>query len=528
MQPGELFAGYQIERQLGRGGMGSVYLARHPRLPRLTALKLLNRELFSDSEIRARFEREADLAAALHHSNVVTVYDRGVEGDQPWIAMQYVDGADAASLDPRALPPRRAVAIVEDVAAALDYAHGKGVLHRDVKPANMLLEHGANGADERVLLTDFGIARLHEEQVRLTRTGTVTATLAYASPEQLSNADLDRRTDQYSLACSLFWLLTGAAPYPGTNPGAVIAGHLQGPPPMPSAMRPNLPPAMDAVLAKGLAKRPEDRFDSCAEFAAAAREAVGNAVAATTPMPVGPEPTCRLPEEAVPSTAPASADISARTAPTEVHRPKSRRVPRPLLVGGVLSAIVLITVALIALWPTDNAAVGGTPHSFGDPADPETISRAFPKLVLPGTDPSKRVGFSGGDCEVKKGGGKIGSGKDADILGWVSAWKCSAKSSKDPDYIVYAFPSAEAAQTGLRERVGGAGTEDANQGRTYTNHRFESEGYADSGPYHNIVTSFDSDPARANFLVHSYVFDRLGNMSVADLDRWWQTLPLTA
>ncbi|MET8777436.1 protein kinase [Nocardia sp. NPDC004654] len=272
---GAVFAGYTVERLLGRGGMGSVYLARHPRLPRWTALKLLNRELFFDTEIRARFEREADLVAQLDHPNIVTVFDRGVEGEQLWISMQYVDGVDAASLDARALPPRRAVQIVTETAKALDFAHGKGVLHRDVKPANILLER-AEGGLERVFLTDFGIARFRDDTGKLTQTGTFTATLAFASPEQLSGAVLDHRSDQYSLACSLFRMLTGTVPFEASNPVAVIQGHMTQPPPRLSTVRPGLPPALDAVLSRALAKRPDGRFDSCAEFAEAARRALAD------------------------------------------------------------------------------------------------------------------------------------------------------------------------------------------------------------------------------------------------------------
>ncbi len=273
-----VFAGYTIERLLGRGGMGSVYLAHHPRLPRRTAMKLLNRELFFDTEIRARFEREADLVAQLEHPNIVTVYDRGVEDEQLWISMRYIDGSDAASLTPP-VDAARAVRIVAETAAALDFAHSRGVLHRDVKPANILLEPVDGG--ERVYLTDFGIARLHDDQAaKLTQTGTFTATLAFASPEQLSGIALDGRADQYSLACTLFRLLTDATPFEAGNPVAVIQGHLQQPPPRASALRPDLPPALDAVIARGMAKRPAERYATCAEFAAAAAQALTNPAAA--------------------------------------------------------------------------------------------------------------------------------------------------------------------------------------------------------------------------------------------------------
>ncbi|MFD6463862.1 serine/threonine-protein kinase, partial [Streptomyces roseolus] len=274
LEPGDVFAGYTIERLLGRGGMGSVYQARHPRLPRQTALKLLSRELYEDEEIRARFEREADLVAQLDHPNIVTVFDRGLEDEQLWISMQYIDGIDAASAEPQSLPPARAVQIIKETAEALDYAHGMGVLHRDVKPANILLARSGSGRGERVYLTDFGIARLRDDTGHLTQTGTFTATLAYASPEQLTGSPLDHRSDQYSLACTLFWLFTGTGPFAATNPAQVIQGHLQSAPPALSSARAGLPYALDGVLAKAMAKRPADRYDSCGALAQAAAAAL--------------------------------------------------------------------------------------------------------------------------------------------------------------------------------------------------------------------------------------------------------------
>ncbi|TQM30855.1 ADP-ribosylglycohydrolase family protein [Nocardia bhagyanarayanae] len=270
LRRGEVFAGYVIERELGRGGMGAVYAARHPRLPKTTALKLLHREMFDDAEIRRRFEREADLVAQLDHPNIITVYDRGIEDERLWISMQYVDGHDSAAVPPSAMSPERVAQIVVQTAGALDYAHARGVLHRDVKPANILLSRSAGvgtGFDERVLLTDFGIAKLLDDTAGLTRTGNLTATLAYAAPEQLTNAPLDHRCDQYALACTLFRLLTGAGPYDGPNLPAVLFGHLHGPIPSPRAMRPELPARLDSVLARGMAKDPGDRYDSCGEFA---------------------------------------------------------------------------------------------------------------------------------------------------------------------------------------------------------------------------------------------------------------------
>ncbi|MFD4442657.1 serine/threonine-protein kinase [Nocardia sp. NPDC058519] len=267
----EFVAGYAVERVLGQGGMGTVYLARHPRLPRSVALKLLDENMFGDVEVRARFQREADLAARLDHPNIVAVYDRGVAGNRPWIAMQYVPGTDAAAVG--VFEPMRAVRVVSEVATALDFAHTHGVLHRDIKPGNILLGESVHGLPERVLLADFGIARLRVDQSPLTRTGSFTATLAFASPEQLAASTLDPQCDQYSLACTFFAMLTGTAPFSATNPVMVIQAHMSAPPPSIVRLRPDLPSALDAVLARAMAKRPADRFASCGEFADAVRRA---------------------------------------------------------------------------------------------------------------------------------------------------------------------------------------------------------------------------------------------------------------
>lgn len=303
LNSGDIFAGFTIERLLGQGGMGSVYLARHPRLDRLTALKLLQPDLFADASVRTRFEREADLAARLDHPSIVAVYDRGTEHEQAWICMQYVDGADAGTVDPLQVPPERAAQIIEGVAPALDYAHSMGVLHRDVKPANILLARSGGGHGEGVFLTDFGLARLRAETTRLTQTGMFTATLAFASPEQMTGADIDHRSDQYSLACALYWLLTGVAPFESPNPADIVHGNLQLAPPPLSVRRLGLPAALDTILGIAMAKQPAHRFGSCTEFAAAVRSAFTNptavpghpgpGIAASAPYPVEP-PSMRV------------------------------------------------------------------------------------------------------------------------------------------------------------------------------------------------------------------------------------------
>ncbi|MEU1204079.1 serine/threonine-protein kinase [Nocardia sp. NPDC005825] len=270
---GEVFDGYLIEGFLGSGGMGSVYRARHPRLPRQIALKLLDHGGSPDPEFIRRFEQEADVVARLEHPNIIVVHDRGSTDECLWIAMQCIEGTDASHVKQDEMTVDRALQIIADTASALDYAHSRGVLHRDVKPANILLSAPEPGRPARAVLTDFGIARLLDEGTRLTATSTFTATLAYSSPEQLNADTVDHRSDQYSLACTFFALLTGEPPFAATNPGHIVMAHLTKPAPRLSDRRPDCPPPLDAVLARAMDKDPGGRFASCAEFVAAATAA---------------------------------------------------------------------------------------------------------------------------------------------------------------------------------------------------------------------------------------------------------------
>lgn len=270
LAPDAVFNGYRIVRALGSGGMGEVYLVEHPRLPRREALKILSAAVSSDPSFQARFVQEADLAAGLAHPNIVRVNDRGEADGQLWISMDYIDGTDAAQLQrdryPAGMPAAEVAAIVAAVADALDYAHGKGLLHRDVKPANILLSQPAADGARRAFLADFGIARELANPSGLTATNLTVGTVAYASPEQLVGAELDSRSDQYALAATAFHLLTGTPPYQNSNPVAVIGQHLSAPIPHLSTNRPDLAD-LDAVLARGLAKEPKDRYPRCADFA---------------------------------------------------------------------------------------------------------------------------------------------------------------------------------------------------------------------------------------------------------------------
>lgn len=279
---GEVVAGYTIESVLGAGGMGTVYRAKHPNLPRSNALKVLSAELSQDEQFRVRFLREAELAATLDHPNIVAVYDRGKTDDgQLWIAMQYVAGTDAdKELRDKKMTPARAVHVITEVAKALDFAHRRNILHRDVKPANFLLAEN----DERIFLADFGIARAVDEAVGLTQTGMVMASVAYAAPETLSGEGVDHRADIYALGCSLFRLLTGKTPFSSASGGmaAVAAGHLSKPPPRVTDEAPHLPAALDTVVAIAMAKDPSARFRTASELAAAATAALNGE--ATTPV----------------------------------------------------------------------------------------------------------------------------------------------------------------------------------------------------------------------------------------------------
>ncbi|WP_409330454.1 protein kinase domain-containing protein [Trujillonella humicola] len=277
LAPGDVFAGYRVVRQLGSGGMGAVYLVRHPRLPRVEALKALRPEYSTDADFARRFLREAEVVVGLEHRNIVPVLDRGEDEGRLWLTMRYVDGIDAEEALAAAgglLPAQRAVRIVGEVAAALDCAHRSHLVHRDVKPANVLLSRPEPDEPEHVFLTDFGIAKSLSADTRLTRTGMVVATFEYASPEQIESRPLDARTDVYSLGCLLHKLLTGSVPFPGSSVAAALHGHLALPPPRPSSLVPWLPPGLDGVVARAMAKDPADRYPSCRALAADARAAL--------------------------------------------------------------------------------------------------------------------------------------------------------------------------------------------------------------------------------------------------------------
>lgn len=382
---GSTVTGYRVERVLGEGGMGAVYLVANPELPRKEALKLLSAELSRDEGFRARFLREADVASQLDHPNIVSIHRRGqTEDGQLWIAMQFIDGTDAdAALRTGKMTPDRAIHIVSEVAKALDYAHRQNVLHRDVKPANFLLS-GPAGPEERVLLGDFGIARAFDD-ASLTGTGQLMATVAYASPEAISGNPVDRRADQYSLGCSLFRLLTGKTPFADLKgQAAVMKAHLMQPPPRATEYASWLPPAMDAVIATALAKDPARRFASCTDLATAAKNALRQptrneeSTHRLTPPPIprqypappsmpvptlgpsGPPPgPPQGPPPGPPPLRPTGQHPPVRPGPPPM-RPAPSAPPsqgrRTAVIAGVAGAVVLV-VGLIAVlaWPSGDS-----------------------------------------------------------------------------------------------------------------------------------------------------------------------------
>jgi serine/threonine protein kinase len=346
-QPGEVVAGFRIERLLGTGGMGEVYLVHHPRLPRLDALKLLPAAASADPSFRERFQREADLAAGLDHDNVVTVYDRGETDGQLWIHMKYVAGEDAAAALRSGGPftTERALHTIARVASALDDAHRHGLLHRDVKPANILIgKPAADGEPERVFLTDFGIAKGVGDAVELTPNGHFAASLDYAAPEQIQLQPLDGRADQYALGCVLFQLLTGAVPYPGDGAWARMNAHLASPVPSAALLRPGLPPGVQAVLDRAMAKDPRDRFESCGAMASALAEALQGASAPAAATSTLPFPR---PPDASETPPPSPTPLPAAPAADPWWRPADR--------AAVASLVAAVGLSLVSAFPPTSA-----------------------------------------------------------------------------------------------------------------------------------------------------------------------------
>ena len=342
LSEGDEFAGYRIERRLGRGGMGILYLAVEPGLDRRVALKLIAPEAAADDVFAKRFAEESRIAASIEHPNVVPIYAAGEEDGVPYIAMRYVPGSDLGRRIAREgrIQPARAVDLIAQVGNGLDAIHAAGLVHRDVKPANVLLG-GEEGA-EHAYITDFGVARNVATQSGLTQTGRFVGTLDYVAPEQISGGEIDARVDVYALGCLLFKLLTGEVPFPREGEAARLYAHLHDPPPAPSLFEPSVPMALDDVVIRAMSKTPADRYLSAGDLGRAA-------VAAVSGTPVA------IPERTVATGAAATREPETVT-PTEATREATLTEPnlegprrRPLLIGGGVAAIAAVVVLAIVL-----------------------------------------------------------------------------------------------------------------------------------------------------------------------------------
>ncbi|WP_082977494.1 serine/threonine-protein kinase [Mycolicibacter heraklionensis] len=388
---GETFAEYRILRLLGSGGMGEVYLARHPRLPREDALKVLRPDVSSDTSFRERFIREADLAAGLRHPHIVGVHDRGEHDGQLWIAMDFIDGTDAAQLlaqrYPTGIPIDVVGPIVTAIASALDYAHRKGLLHRDVKPANIIVaDFDSDGPN--VFLADFGIARPLDDIGGITTTNMTVGTVAYAAPEQLMGEPMGGRADQYALAATTYHLLTGSQLFPNSNPAVVISRHLNAPPPFLADARPELT-SLDLVLAAALAKNPDDRFACCTDFARALTETAAPQILHFAGDPTVPAAAARRPQGASEADGGAAEDNSI--SPSSGTR---------WLIGISVAAVLLTLGAIATLWQpwqhprsdtpvtsSNNVATTSTPTPTTTAAAPPSVPPEPPPLPSTGAAP---------------------------------------------------------------------------------------------------------------------------------------------
>ena len=374
---GTIFAGYRIEGVLGRGGMGVVYLAEQPELGRRVAIKVIAPALASDPDYLERFKRESRLAAAIEHPNAIPIYEAGVaDEDMPYLVMRYVEGEDLSSLLRREgrLDRRRAAAIVDQIAGALDEAHARGLVHRDVKPANVIVE--SRRGTEHAYLTDFGLTREVDASGGPTATGRWVGTIDYASPEQIKGKPVDARCDVYALGCLLYTTLTGHLPFEREEDVAKLYAHVSEPPPAPSELADEVTDELDVVVERAMAKEPDDRYPSAGDLGRAALSAATGAPVSqpehsvatgeAAPVTQPPEPTPTKPSEP-PPTEPASTVAgeppTAAPPPTEPSRepppPTRPEQPRPsragarrrplIALGAMLAVGAAVAIGIVVL-----------------------------------------------------------------------------------------------------------------------------------------------------------------------------------
>ncbi|MGA5820127.1 protein kinase domain-containing protein [Kitasatospora sp. NPDC094028] len=316
---GRRVAGYRLEAEIGRGGMAVVYRAKDLRLGRTVAVKLLAPELARNEVFRQRFTHESEAAAAIDHPHIIPVFEAGEQDGLLYIAMRYVAGGDLRALITRSgpLPVDRAAGLALQIASALDAAHEHGLVHRDVKPGNVLVAAGTDSEHpEHLYLADFGLTKKSLSLSGLTSVGQIVGTLDYAAPEQISGRPLDGRCDQYGLGCVVFELLAGAPPFRRESDVALLWAHLNDPPPGLRELRPDLPAGVADAVARALAKAPEQRHPSCLRFVAELR-----AAAAPVPWQAAGPATQVVP--AIAASGAAVPDVPAWAAPV-VHPPPRR------------------------------------------------------------------------------------------------------------------------------------------------------------------------------------------------------------
>jgi serine/threonine protein kinase len=389
---GSRLAGYRLEEEIGRGGMAVVFRARDERLGRLVALKILAPALATDKSFQQRFIRESRAAAAVDDPHIVPVYEAGESDGVLFIAMRYVRGGDARSLlrDEGPLPPGRVATIISPVASALDAAHAEGLLHRDVKPGNMLVDV-VPGRPEHVYLSDFGLSKTRVSSANLTAMGHFLGTLAYVAPEQIGGKATDGRADQYALACSAFELLTGETPFSDDDATALMYAHTTEPPPTLTSLRSSLPAEADKVLARALAKAPEDRYPTCREFADALRGAFG-----LQPYDSGPEAIPgshpRTEKAVTPTDTPDFSRLNTRDAqiPPPQHGSGSGgsgpdgqggQVPPPARGGRRRTRIIVAAAAAVVVLAAAGVVVALA--SGGGPARPTSFTIATKSALAP-------------------------------------------------------------------------------------------------------------------------------------------------
>ena len=405
-RPGSLLAGYRLEAQVGAGGMAVVWRARDERLGRLVALKILAPALALDSEFRRRFIGESRAAAAVDDPYIIPVYEAGEADGVLFIAMRFVQGGDLRRILDRegALPPDRVVGFIAPVASALDAAHRAGLVHRDVKPANILVDAREDRPDH-VYLSDFGIVKGAGLPARLTGTKQFIGTPAYAAPEQIRGLAVDGRTDQYALACVTYELLTGVLPFDPDQGMQVLLAHLSQPAPSVVSRMPGLPGAIDQVLARAMAKAPERRYASCLDFAGALREALGltpydphgSATTAAVPQPPA-TPPAEIRSGAATTTATSATDAIAADVLMVDQRGQDRR-------SAVTAWIRRHRLPALALTCVTLAAAGVIPFVLKSPAKSPGPANSPSRASSP--RPANSPGYTRVGIELPYGGSAV-------------------------------------------------------------------------------------------------------------------------